>query len=82
MKSPLDYAHDVLRVAGHQRVSCIAVPGYGPLFGTFGWPIEDLKVLLSDRAANGESFPQEFIVRLPRNYYRRQRVWQLAQTVA
>jgi hypothetical protein len=40
-------------------------PGFRMVWGTLG-TVEKNRVLLDDRKANGETFPREQVVRLPR----------------
>lgn len=56
-----------------RRPAALAAPGVGLVHGTFGVPVETLRVWLDDRRADGDAFPGEFVVRLPRRYGRRTR---------
>jgi len=44
----------------------LAAPGIGMVHGTFGAGA----MLLGDRIANGDAFPGEFVVRVPRRFVR------------
>ena len=54
------------------RQSVLAMPNGKPVGNTIG-RAENLVVLLSDRIANGDAFPGERVVRLPRRLCRVQR---------
>lgn len=49
----------------HRHHVFLAAPGVGLLHGTFSIDRTRAAVLLSDRIANGEAFPGEFVVRVP-----------------
>lgn len=51
------------------RWAVAVAPGVGLLVGTF-MGARELATLLSDRAGNGEAFPEEYLVRLPRRFTR------------
>ena len=51
------------------RWAVAVAPGQGILVGTV-MGARELAVLLSDRAANGEGFHEEHLVRLPRRFKR------------
>ena len=61
------------------RMAMLAAPGVGPILGTVslgvGTGIHGLRMLAFDRAENGDAFPGERVVRLPRGLSRR-RAWE------
>lgn len=54
---------DPTRSAGERSI--VVAPGIGRVLGMVGGP-KDLALWISDRKANGDGFPGEYVVRLPR----------------